>query len=82
MGTTDINVESENLLRQLFSVVYGHTDLRNLNMSEGLNFPAIDLGDDEARIAYQITSTPNIQKIKDTLKKFVDYEAVHKISTV
>ena len=73
-GTTDINVESENLLRQLFSVVYGHKDLKNLNLSEGLNFPAIDLGDDEARIAYQITSTPNIQKIKDTLKKFVDYK--------
>ena len=32
------------------------------------------MGDDEARIAYQITSIPSIQKIKDTLKKFVDYE--------
>ena len=73
-GTTDINVESENLLRQLFSVVYGHKDLKNLNLSEGLNFPAIDLGDDEARIAYQITSTTDIQKIKNTLKKFVNHK--------
>ena len=74
MGTTDINVESEHLLRKLLSEIYGHTDLLNLNISEGVNFPAIDLGDDEARIAYQITSIPSIQKIKDTLKKFVDYE--------
>ena len=74
MGTADINVESEHLLRKLLSEIYGHTDLRNLNISEGVNFPAIDLGDYEARIAYQITSIPSIQKIKDTLKKFVDYE--------
>ena len=74
MGTTDINVESEHLLRKLLSEIYGHTDLINLNISEGVNFPAIDLGDDEARIAYQITSTSSIRKIKDTLKKFVNYE--------
>ena len=73
-GTTDINVESENLLQQLLPEIYGHTDLRNLNLSEGSNFPAIDLGDDEERIAYQITSTPSIQKIKDTLQKFVNHE--------
>lgn len=73
-GTTDINVESENLLRQLLSEIYGHKDLRNLNLSEGRDFPAIDLGDDEERIAYQITSTPSIQKIKDTLQKFVKYK--------
>ena len=76
--TTDINVESENLLRQLLSEIYGHADLRNLNLSEGRDFPAIDLGDDEERIAYQITSTPSIQKIKDTLQKFVKYERYKK----
>ncbi len=74
MRRTDINRVSEDVLIPLFAEVYGHTDLKNLNVSEGPNFPAIDLGDDEARTAYQITSTPNIQKIKDTLKKFVDYE--------
>ena len=73
-GKTDINLQSENLLRQLLLEVYGHKDLKNLNLSEGLNFPAIDLGDDEARIAYQITSTSDIQKIKNTLKKFVDHK--------
>ena len=73
-GMTDINIESENLLRQLLLEIYGHKDLRNLNLSEGRDFPAIDLGDDEERIAYQITSTPGSRKIKDTLQKFVNYE--------
>ena len=72
--TTDINVESENLMRQLLSEIYEHKDLKNLILSEDRDFPAIDLGDDEERIAYQITSTPSIQKIKDTLQKFVNHE--------
>ena len=56
MGWTDINRESENVLAELLSEIYGHTALKNLNTSEGPNFPAIDLGDKETGIAYQITS--------------------------
>ena len=39
-----------------------------------LNFPAIDLGDEETGIAYQITSTPSSQKIKNTLRKFAEHK--------
>ena len=70
---TDINCESENVLIPLLSEIYGHTELKNLNVSEGSNFPAIDLGDEKTRTAYQITSTPTSEKVKDTLKKFVNH---------
>ena len=43
-------------------------------MTEHSDYPAIDLGDEEARVAFQITSTTNINKVKDTLQKFVDRE--------
>ncbi len=74
MGMTDINQISEDVLIPLFSEIYGHSDLKNLNISEGSNFPAIDLGDEKRRIAYQITAESNSQKIKDTLEKFVAHE--------
>ena len=74
MGKRDINCVSENVLIQLFSEIYEHTDLKNLNVSEGSNFPAIDLGDKKTRTAYQITSTPSSQKVKRTLEKFVARE--------
>ena len=77
-GKTDINRESENVLIPLLSEIYGHTGLRNLNVSEGPNFPAIDLGDEKTKTAYQITSTPTSEKIKDTLQKFVKHKLYEK----
>ena len=74
MGKRDINCVSENVLIQLFSEIYEHTDLKNLNVSEGANFPAIDLGDKKTRTAYQITSTSSSRKVKRTLEKFVARE--------
>ena len=71
MGMLDINRVSEDVLIPLFLEVYDHTDLKNLNVSEGSNFPAIDLGDEKTKTAYQITSTPDSEKIKNTLNKFV-----------
>ena len=73
MDRTDINRVSENVLIPLFSEIYGHTELKNLN-AEDSNFPAIDLGDEETGIAYQITSTPSSQKIKNTLRKFAEHK--------
>ena len=74
MGKRDINCVSENVLIELFSAIYGHTNLKNVNVSKGSNYPAIDLGDKEARTAYQITSTPNSEKVKRTLEKFVAHK--------
>ena len=78
MRRTDINRVSEDVLIPLFAEVYGHTDLRNLNVSECPNFPAIDLGDEKTRTAYQITSRFRSEKIKDTIKKFVDHKLYEK----
>ena len=78
MGQTDINHVSENVLIPLLSEIYGHTDLRNLNVSEAPNHPAIDLGDKKIRTAYQITSRPDSPKIKSTLRKFVEYKLYEK----
>ena len=78
MGMLDINRVSEDVLIPLFTEVYDHIDLKNLNVSEGSNFPAIDLGDKEKRVAYQITSTPTSEKVKATLKKFGDHKLYKK----
>ena len=77
-GRTDKSRISENILIPLLSEIYGHTELKNLNVSEGSNFPGIDLGDKKARIAYQTTSTANSTKIKDTLQKFVKHKLYEK----
>ena len=78
MYRRDINLISENVLIPLLSEIYGHTELRNLNLSEKSNFPAIDLGDEKARTAYQITSKFRSEKIKDTIKKFVEHKLYEK----
>ena len=78
MGKIDINLVSEDVLIPLFSEIYEHSELKNLNVSEGSNFPGIDLGDEKTRTAYQITSTPGSEKIKDTLKKFTEHKLYEK----
>src|SRR5438046_1677927 len=62
MSRTDANVVSESLLVPLFKSVYGYQKLRNLNHTEKSQFPAIDLADDEAQTAFQITATPTSGK--------------------
>ncbi len=78
MYLQDINSVSEDFLIQLLSVIFEHSDLKNLNWSEKANYPAIDLGDYNSRIAYQITSTPDSQKLKKTLKKFMEHKLYDK----
>ena len=73
MGQTDINKISETILIPLFAEVYSCKNLNNLNVTEHANYPGIDLGDEVAKVAFQITSTPGIDKVKDTLQKFADY---------
>jgi hypothetical protein len=70
---TDINIVSETVLLPLFSEVYGYDSLENLNYTQGENYPGIDLGDKTARVAFQVTATANSEKVKRTLRKFVEY---------
>jgi len=75
----DINVFSEDVLVPILSIVFD-TDLKNLN-DEKSNYPGIDLATDEhityggtKKIAFQITSTSGIDKIKKTLNQIVKNE--------
>lgn len=81
-GRTDINLVSENVLIPLLSEVYDLSSLRNLNFTEESNYPGIDLADDVARIAFQVTSSPGSEKVKDTLRKFTSHELYKKYDRV
>jgi hypothetical protein len=74
MSHTDLDKVAETVLVPLFKQVYGFRMLQNLNFSDGMNFPAVDLGDDEKRIAFQITSTSSSEKVKHTLEKFAAHQ--------
>ena len=71
MQRTDDNVVSEVVLLPILSQLFHCPNLRNLNEVERLNYPGIDLADDQTRVAFQITATPNSAKVKETLTTFV-----------
>lgn len=69
---TDINKISEGICRKLLNLIYGY-ELEDLG-KEQINFPAIDLGDDNlSKISFQVTSETTKDKIKESLKKFKDH---------
>jgi hypothetical protein len=67
LGHTDINVISESVLLDLFRIVFSLPGLRNVN-HERKNFPGIDLADETTGIAFQVTATPDLSKVKETLQ--------------
>lgn len=71
-GLFDINIYCENLFCELLNIVYD-LDLENLN-NNYYNFPAIDLGDYNRKICFQVTSTNDIKKIRYTVEKFKENE--------
>ena len=77
MGQYDINRVAEKVLVELFQVIMDWPHLRNLNVHEKENFPAIDLADDVNRIAIQISSTSSLTKVNKTLTTFFQ----HKLET-
>lgn len=70
MGHTDINVISEGFLVELLREVFTLPTLRNLN-HERRNSPGLDLADDAAGVGYQVTATPDLSKIKETLQTII-----------
>ena len=62
MSRTDLNRVAESVLVPLFRAVYGYESLRNLNHTERMNFPGIDLADDTAKVAFQVTATSTRSK--------------------
>lgn len=70
LNYNDINKLAEGLAAKLLNRVY-NLQLINLN-KEVENFPSIDLGDKINKVAYQITSRTDANKVRDNLKGFVD----------
>jgi hypothetical protein len=75
---SDINVISEDVLIPLFREVYGYLHIENLNRTKSANYPGIDLADGEAKVAFQVSSTPTSEKVKDTLEKIVGHQHYRK----
>ncbi len=73
IGYTDLNRVAETILVPLLTEVLGYTNLRNLNYTVSSNYPSVDLGDEVARVAFQVTATATSSKIKETLEKFMKY---------
>src|SRR5690606_28341445 len=61
--------------------VYG-LQLQNLNAVEKRNYPAIDLADFDNRVAFQITATATLPKIKSTLDTFEKYGLHHQFDVL
>lgn len=76
----DINNHSEYLLIPLLNKIFDY-NLINANQKKS-NYPAVDLIDEDNRVAFQVTSTATKQKIKKTLEKFFQYNLESKFDTL
>jgi hypothetical protein len=77
---TDINRISENLALRLLNAVYDYR-LENLNWDSS-DYLAVDLGESgggDGNIAFQVTATASVEKIKSTLEKFHAKNGPHKL---
>lgn len=70
LNLLDLNIHAENFYRDFLNLIYD-SNLINMNTIEK-NAPAIDLGDKEKRIAFQVTSTCTKEKIDSTIEKFIE----------
>lgn len=66
----DLTVTTENFFRDLLNVLMGKS-FRNLN-AERSNEPGLDLGDETARIAVQVTSSATTTKVNKTLENITE----------
>lgn len=73
MQLYDAHKIAEQVICGLLRELYGYSGMRNLN-AEQSNFPGIDLADDTARIAVQVTATADLAKIKHTLETFAKHK--------
>ena len=67
-----INIHAEPFLIPVLNIIFG-LELENLNDTQKKNFPAIDLADFKNRVAFQITATTSLEKVKTTLEKFTNH---------
>ena len=60
----------EEFYRELLNRAFGY-QLKNMNREKG-NYPGIDLADDAAGVAVQVTTTETAEKVRHTLEQFLD----------
>ncbi|MFJ5366759.1 SMEK domain-containing protein [Pectobacterium punjabense] len=70
-GRLDVNLSLEDALIPVLKEVFILPRLINLNAKQK-NFPGIDLGDEHDRVAFQVTSTSGLDKVKKTLNIFIE----------
>jgi len=76
LNYTDINRTAENLALRLLNTAYNY-NLKNLNWDQN-NYPAVDLGDQKRGVAFQVTASDDLKKIKETVAKFYAPNGPHK----
>lgn len=70
LNISALNIHCENFYRDLLNILY-QLDLKNTNFNCS-NYAAIDLKDDNNKIAYQVTSNYSKKKVQDTVSKFIE----------
>ena len=79
IGYYDSNRSYQGLYAELFSLIFKYDNLKELDkLNDIVNHPAIDLGDEKARISFQITTQKDSQKIKDVINKFIKHRLYEK----
>ena len=82
MGHFDINRICEDVFCGIFKEIYDFENLRNLNEDNEQNYPGIDLADDEAGVAIQVTSDKTLEKVKDSLKTIIRHRLHEKYNRI
>ncbi|MCK5416763.1 SMEK domain-containing protein [Candidatus Parcubacteria bacterium] len=79
IGLFDNNRGAQDFFAELFKLIFRYKDLKELDkLNDIVNYPAIDLGDEKVKIAFQITTKKDSEKVKDTIKKFIKYKLYEK----
>jgi hypothetical protein len=79
IGLFDSNRRAQDFFAKLFSLIFKYDNLKELDkLNDIVNHPAIDLGDEKARISFQITTQKDSQKIKDVINTFIDHKLYEK----
>jgi hypothetical protein len=74
LGLFDSNRVAQDFFKGLFALVFKYKNLEELDkLNDTVTYPAIDLGDIKERIAFQITTKGDSNKIKNTITKFIKY---------
>ncbi len=78
IGFFDSNRSAQDFLSGLFRLVFDYKNLVELDkLNDTVTYPAIDLGDLSAKVAFQITTRKDSKKVQDTIDKFVANELYH-----